>query len=72
MTTNREQPGRGAAYRTRPQPSEQASEGTPLERRRAEMHAAEGHAGSIPRGNQEREHEQLGHRRHEWDRVLGH
>jgi hypothetical protein len=68
MTTNREQPGRGGAHRTRTQ----SNEGTPLERRRAEMHAAEGHAGSIPRGNQEHEHEQLGHRRREWDRVLGH
>jgi hypothetical protein len=68
MTANRERPGRGAAQRTRTQ----SNEGTQLERRRAEMHAAEGHAGSIPRGNQERENEQLGNRRHEWERVLGH
>jgi hypothetical protein len=36
------------------------------------MQAAEGHAGSVPRGNQDPESEYLGHRRHEWDRVLGH
>jgi hypothetical protein len=36
------------------------------------MHAAEGHAGSIPRGNQPTEHENLGHRRGEWERLLGH
>jgi hypothetical protein len=43
-----------------------------LDRRRAEMHAAEGHAGSIPRGNQRTERENLGHRRGEWERLLGH
>jgi hypothetical protein len=43
-----------------------------LERRREAMHAAEGHAGSIPRGNQEPERDDLGRRRREWDRVLGH
>jgi hypothetical protein len=43
-----------------------------LETRRAEMYAAEGHAGSIPRGNQEPEQEPLGQHRHEWERVLGH
>jgi hypothetical protein len=68
MTSNREPPGRGAIHRARRQSGEEAQ----LERRRAEMHASEGHAGSIPRGNQEREHEQLGQRRHEWERVLGH
>ena len=68
MTSNREPPGRGATHRTHRQSGEEAQ----LERRRAEMHASEGHAGSIPRGNQEREHEQLGRRRHEWERVLGH
>jgi hypothetical protein len=36
------------------------------------MHAAEGHAGSIPRGNQHAEDENLGHRRRAWDRLLGH
>ena len=36
------------------------------------MQAAEGHAGSIPRGNQQTEHENLGHRRHEYERLLGH
>jgi hypothetical protein len=68
MTSNREQAGRGAVHRTRRQPDHE----TQLERRRAQMHAAEGHAGSIPRGNQAPEHEPLGQRRHEWDRVLGH
>jgi hypothetical protein len=43
-----------------------------LDRRRADMHAAEGHAGSIPRGNQSTEPENLGHRRGEWERLLGH
>jgi hypothetical protein len=43
-----------------------------LENRRAEMYAAEGHAGSIPRGNQQAEREILGSHRIEWDRVLGH
>ena len=67
MTTNREQRERGA-----PQRAPERVEERPLERRRADMHAAEGHAGSIPRGNQDPESEYLGHRRHEWDRVLGH
>jgi hypothetical protein len=67
MTTNREQTERGAPQR----PPERAEQ-RPLERRRAEMHAAEGHAGSIPRGNQLTEHENLGHRRGEWERLLGH
>jgi hypothetical protein len=66
MTSNREA-GRGAVHRARRQEKENQ-----LELRRAEMHAAEGHAGSIPRGNQEPEQEPLGQRRHEWDRVLGH
>jgi hypothetical protein len=68
MTSNRRGTKRGAAHRARTQADQQGH----LERRRAEMHAAEGHAGSIPRGNQEPEHEPLGQRRHEWDRVLGH
>jgi hypothetical protein len=61
MTTNREQVQRGARQKQ-----------DRLDRRRAEMHAAEGHAGSIPRGNQRTEDENFGHRRHEWDRLLGH
>jgi hypothetical protein len=61
MTTNREQAQRGARRKQ-----------DQLDRRRAEMHAAEGHAGSIPRGNQRTEDESFGHRRHEWDRLLGH
>ena len=68
MTSSREQTARGTARRTRTQPDQE----TQLERRRAEMHAAEGHAGSSPRGNQEPEQDDLGQRRHEWDRVLGH
>ena len=58
---------RGEAQRTR-----EKSEQHRLDRRRAEMQAAEGHAGSIPRGNQPTEQDHLGHRRGEWDRVLGH
>jgi hypothetical protein len=68
MTTNREQNRSGARQRARTDTSEQGQ----LDRRRAEMHAAEGHAGSIPRGNQRAEDENLGHRRREWDRLLGH
>ena len=67
MSSSREQTARGTAHRRRTQPDRET-----LERRRAEMHAAEGHAGSIPRGNQEPEQDDLGQRRHEWDRVLGH
>ena len=66
MTTNREQ-GRGARQRA---PAE--TDLHPLERRRAQMHAAEGHAGSIPRGNQQPEREIMGSHRIAWDRVLGH
>jgi hypothetical protein len=65
--TNRERTKRGAPERP-PETTEQR----PLARRRAEMHAAEGHAGSIPRGNQGTEQENLGHRRGEWERLLGH
>jgi hypothetical protein len=36
------------------------------------MQAAEGHAGSIPRGNQPPEEDSLGNRRGEWERLLGH
>jgi hypothetical protein len=68
MTPNRERSRRGAVHRAKRRTDTQLR----LEVRRAEMYAAEGHAGSIPRGNQEPEHEPLGQRRHEWDRVLGH
>jgi hypothetical protein len=67
MKTNREQMKRGAEQRAH----EKRTQGG-LDRRRADMHAAEGHAGSIPRGNQEAEHENIGHRRWDWDRLLGH
>jgi hypothetical protein len=36
------------------------------------MQSAEGHAGSVPRGNPEPEEENVGHRRDEYERVLGH
>ena len=65
MTTNREQ-RRGADQRA-PQRTKDG-----LDRRRAEMKAAEGHAGSIPRGNQQQEREIMGSHRISWDRVLGH
>jgi hypothetical protein len=68
MTSNRREAGRGTPRRGRAQHDNEGQ----LERRRAEMHAAEGHAGSIPRGNQDPEQEPMGQRRHEWDRVLGH
>ncbi|MFL5908255.1 MAG: hypothetical protein ACJ75Z_11760 [Solirubrobacterales bacterium] len=68
MTTNREHTDRGAPQRAVREQGEQAQ----LDWRRANMHAAEGHAGSIPRGNQQCERENLGHRRIEYERVLGH
>jgi hypothetical protein len=68
MTTNREQTKRGATQRAQ---DEMATQGR-LDRRRADMQAAEGHAGSIPRGNQEAEQENIGSRRQDWDRLLGH
>jgi hypothetical protein len=68
MTTNREQEGRGASHRA----GTKTEQPTHLERRRADMHAAEGHAGSIPRGNQQPEREIMGSHRISWDRVLGH
>jgi hypothetical protein len=46
--------------------------GGALEERRTDMQSAEGHAGSVPRGNPEREEENVGHRRQEYERVLGH
>ena len=67
MAPNRERPRRGEVHRAKKTDME-----LHLETRRAEMYAAEGHAGSIPRGNREPEHEPLGQRRREWDRVLGH
>jgi hypothetical protein len=68
MTTNRERTDRGAPRRAAAQTDERGQ----LERRRTEMHASEGHAGSIPRGNQEPEREIMGSHRIAWDRVLGH
>jgi hypothetical protein len=67
MTTNREQTRRGP-----PRRHQDGDRQGQLDRRRADMHAAEGHAGSIPRGNQEPEHENVGHHRREWERLLGH
>jgi hypothetical protein len=67
MTSNREQTERAA-----PQRAQEKTWQEHLDRRRAEMQAAEGHAGSIPRGNQRTEQENLGHRRGEWERLLGH
>jgi hypothetical protein len=63
MTTNHEQ--RGARQRA---PTDLHQ----LEQRRAQMQAAEGHAGSVPRGNQQPEREIMGSHRIAWDRVLGH
>jgi hypothetical protein len=68
MSSNRDKTGRGATHRTR-RPIETHAH---LEQRRAEMHAAEGHAGSIPRGNQQPEREIMGSHHIAWDRVLGH
>ena len=68
MTTNREDRHRGAAERVGLDQGEQAQ----LEWRRASMYAAEGHAGSIPRGNQVPEREDLSHQRQQYERVLGH
>jgi hypothetical protein len=44
----------------------------PLEERRMAMHAAEGHAGSVPRSNPDLEREKIGDRRGEYERLLGH
>ena len=68
MQTNREQRRRGPPHRAHSAQDEQRH----LDNRRAEMQAAEGHAGSIPRGNQPPEDEVLGHRWWEYQRVLGH
>jgi hypothetical protein len=66
MTKNREGP-RAARQRTAARPDKSG-----LEQRRARMQAAEGHAGSVPRGNQQPEREIMGSHRIAWDRVLGH
>jgi hypothetical protein len=68
MSSNRERRKRGATHRARTKTDNQVQ----LETRRAEMYAAEGHAGSVPRGNQQPEREILGSHRIEWERVLGH
>jgi hypothetical protein len=68
MTTNRDERWRDAPQRT----NQRDKSRRPLEQRREEMHAAEGHSGSIPRGNQHAEDESLGHRRLEYERILGH
>jgi hypothetical protein len=68
MSSNRQQRERGATHR----PKTRTEREMKLETRRAEMYAAEGHAGSVPRGNQQPEREILGSHRIEWDRVLGH
>ncbi len=43
-----------------------------LEERRMDMKSAEGHAGSVPRGNPEREEDSVGRHWDEYERVLGH
>ena len=68
MRTNREHRRRGASQGAGLDEGEQAQ----LDWRRANMHAAEGHAGSVPRGNQLPERESLGHRQREYERILGH
>ncbi len=68
MTTNRRQTQRGAQQRDQQERDGQRA----LDQRRESMQAAEGHAGSVPRGNQQAEHENLGHRLHEYERLLGH
>jgi hypothetical protein len=69
MTRYREGQERGAVHRA---PRHDDTTQAQLERRRAEMHAAEGHAGSVPRGNQRPEREIMGSHRIAWERVLGH
>jgi hypothetical protein len=68
MTTSLGQTKGGARQRASGQDTEQRQR----DRRRADMQAAEGHAGSVPRGNQVAEHENVGQHRREWDRLLGH
>jgi hypothetical protein len=64
--TERKQSGSPARARSARQEAEA------LETRRLDMKSAEGHAGSVPRGNPEREEENIGHRQVEYERVLGH
>ncbi len=68
MTMNREQT---RSWTRRRAPTDRGEQGR-LDRRRARMQAAEGHAGSIPRGNQPAEEANVGQRRNEWERLLGH
>lgn len=68
MSSNRDKAARRAGHPARSKTATQMQ----LESRRAEMHAAEGHAGSIPRGNQQPEREIMGSHAIGWDRVLGH
>lgn len=68
MTTNRRQTQTGAQQGAPQERDEQSA----LDQRRESMQAAEGHAGSVPRGNQQAEHENLGHRLNEYERLLGH
>jgi hypothetical protein len=68
MTRNSRQTQRGARQHAQ---HEQDTQGQ-LNRRRETMQAAEGHAGSIPRGNQQTEDENLNHRREDYARLLGH
>lgn len=70
MHANRDTDRRGATHRAHGEPDGAAQ--LDARRRRDEMHAAEGHSGSVPRGNQQTEREILGSHRIEWDRVLGH
>ena len=67
MTANRQHTQSGARQRAQTDGRQDH-----LDRRRADMHAAEGHAGSVPRGNQQQEREIMGSHRIAWDRVLGH
>jgi hypothetical protein len=63
-----QQPRRG----TQASASREARVESALRERRNSMQTAEGHAGSVPRGNPEREDRNVGHRRAEYERVLGH
>jgi hypothetical protein len=48
------------------------SDSKQLRRRRREQADQEGHAGSSPRGNPDTEHDEIGRRQEEYERVLGH
>jgi hypothetical protein len=50
----------------------QLSDPKQVRRRRREEAEKEGHAGSSPRGNPESEHQEIGRRREEYEKVLGH